>query len=197
MIEHDPSKPSDTEWLKELPNKLTLARIASIPILLLLYPFDYKQLNVFCALVFFFAAVTDYFDGYLARKYQSVTPLGALLDPIADKMLVAASLVLLAYTHRIHAILAGVLICRDIGVNGLRLLALEEGRPIEVSDFGKWKTFVLSIAIFCLMVNEPLFGLPFREVGMLSLWASLGLSLYSAWLYGKAFWDSSKTKLLR
>lgn len=197
MIEHDPSKPSDNDWLKELPNKLTLARIASIPILLLLYPFDYQGLNVFCALVFLFAAFTDYLDGYLARKYQSVTPLGALLDPIADKMLVAASLVLLAYNHRIHAILAGVLICRDIGVNGLRLLALEEDRPIEVSDFGKWKTFVLSIAIFCLMVNEPLFGLPFREVGMLALWVSLGLSLYSAWLYGKAFLDSGKSSLLR
>jgi CDP-diacylglycerol--glycerol-3-phosphate 3-phosphatidyltransferase len=197
MNEHDPSRRSDTDWLKELPNKLTLARIASIPILLLLYPFDHKTLNVFCALIFFFAALTDYLDGYLARKYQSVTPLGKLLDPIADKMLVAASLVLLAYTHRVHAILAGVLICRDIGVNGLRLLSLEEGRSIEVSDFGKWKTFVLSIAIFCLMVNEPLFGLPFREVGMLALWVSLGLSLYSAWLYGKAFLADSKISLLR
>jgi CDP-diacylglycerol--glycerol-3-phosphate 3-phosphatidyltransferase len=182
-------------WLKRLPNKLTLARIAAIPFLLIVYPLDFRFLNIFCAVVFAFAALTDYLDGYLARKYESVTPLGALLDPIADKMLVAAALVLLAHAKNVPPLLAGILICRDIGVSGLRLLALEQRLTIEVSDFGKWKTVLQDIAIVCLMINEPLFDLPLRAVGMLTLWGAVALSLYSAWTYGRSFWEKAKTEL--
>jgi CDP-diacylglycerol--glycerol-3-phosphate 3-phosphatidyltransferase len=182
-------------WLKRLPNKLTLARIASIPFLLIVYPLDFYAIKILCALVFAFAAATDYFDGYLARKYESVTPLGALLDPIADKMLVAAALVLLAHARSVPPLLAGVMICRDIGVSGLRLLALEQRLTIEVSDFGKWKTVLQDVAIVCLMINERLFDLPLRGVGMLTLWAALVLSLYSAWMYGRSFWEKAKIAL--
>ncbi len=179
------------DWLKHLPNKLTLARIAAIPLLLLIYPF-LPSLNVFCAVLFAVAALTDLLDGYLARKYGNVTPLGALLDPIADKMLVAASLVLLANSQVIPAFVAGLLICRDIGVNGIRLLALEQNMKVEVSEFGKWKTTILSVAIFCLFVNERLFDLPFREVGMVALWAGVALSLWSAWSYARGFLQKTK-----
>jgi CDP-diacylglycerol--glycerol-3-phosphate 3-phosphatidyltransferase len=182
-----PKLNDSAEFLKSLPNKLTLARIAAIPILLLLFPLKISKLNVFCAVIFALAAMTDYFDGYLARKYQSVTPLGALLDPIADKMLIAASLLLLAANGVIPAFVAALMICRDIGINGIRLMAMEQGRTIKVSEFGKWKTFIQSIAIFCLMVDQPLFGLPFRLVGMLTLWIALGLSLYSGWQYATGY----------
>lgn len=179
-------------WLKRLPNKLTLARMASIPFLLIVYPLDFDALNILCAWVFAFAAATDYLDGYLARKYDSVTPLGALLDPIADKMLVASSLLLLAHARSVPPLLAGILICRDIGVSGLRLLALEQRLTIEVSDFGKWKTVLQDIAIVCLMINRPFLGLPLRGIGMLTLWAALALALYSAWMYGRSFWEKAK-----
>lgn len=182
-------------WLKSLPNKLTLARIAAIPLLLVLFPIGTTALNYFCALIFATAAFTDYLDGYLARKYDVVTPLGSLLDPIADKMLVAAALVLLANAQVLPAFVAALLICRDIGVSGIRLLAQQQGMVIEVSDFGKWKTFVMSVAVTCLMVNESLFGWPWRMVGMLTLWTSLALSLYSAYAYGTAYLQKAKISL--
>ena len=186
-----------TEWLKNLPNKLTLARIGAIPLLLVLYPLQLgTTINVISAVIFLLAALTDLLDGYLARKYQNVTPLGALLDPIADKMLVAASLVLLASTHAAPALLAGLLICRDIAVNGVRLLALEQGITVAVNDLGKWKTAATMVAIFCLFINDNHFlGLPFRTVGMIALWLGLGLSLYSAWTYGRGYLEKSKIGL--
>lgn len=193
MSSNSPHHPHRTAWLRTLPNKLTIARMAAIPLLLLLYPLNIPKLNIVCAVIFAAAAITDWVDGYVARKYHAVTPLGALLDPIADKMLVAAALVLLAYNRVAPAFIAALLICRDIGINGIRLMALEQGRVIAVNEFGKWKTALTSVSIFCLMVNAPLFGLPFRTVGMLSLWVALGLSLYSAWLYGQAFITTPKS----
>ena len=182
------------QWLKHLPNKLTIARILVIPLLLVLYPLT-DALHVPCAVVFALASATDLLDGYLARKYGNVTPLGALLDPIADKMLVAASLVLLANSGAVPALLAGLLICRDIGVNGIRLMAMERNLKIEVSDFGKLKTMVLLGAIFCLMINQRIWEIPFREIGMISLWIGLLLSLYSAWNYAERFLQMSKIDL--
>jgi CDP-diacylglycerol--glycerol-3-phosphate 3-phosphatidyltransferase len=184
------------DWLRNLPNKLTLARIAAIPLLLAVYPaavaLDSAFLAALFAVTFAVAAVTDLVDGYLARKYGNVTPLGALLDPIADKMLVAASLVLLASSKAVPSFLAALLICRDIGVNGIRLLALEQQITVQVNDLGKWKTTILSVAIFCLFVYKRLWGLPFTEVGMVGMWVGLGLSLYSAWTYGRGFLQKSK-----
>ena len=97
------------QWLKNLPNKLTIGRILVIPVLLVGYPLT-EALHLPCAILFALAAVTDLLDGYLARKYGNVTPLGALLDPIADKMLIAATLVLLANAGAIPALLAGLLV---------------------------------------------------------------------------------------
>lgn len=180
-------------WLKALPNRLTFLRIAAIPLLLVLYPLQFRPVDILCGLIFMVAAFTDFLDGYLARKYQAVTPLGKLLDPIADKMLVAATLVLLAAVGTVPAFLAGLMICRDIGVSGLRLVALQEHLHIEVSDYGKWKTATQGVAILCLLLGrpipgvEPLFGLPLFQIGMVALWIALILSFISAWMYGKSF----------
>lgn len=183
-------------WLKRLPNKLSLTRIAAVPLLLGVYPlattFDSKALKFVCALIFTIAAITDVLDGYLARRYGSVTPFGALLDQVADKVLVAAALVLLASAKAAPAFLAAILICRDLAVNGIRLLALEQNLRIEVNDFGKAKTATLCVAIGCLFVYHPLWNLPFYEVGMICLWAAVGLSLYSGWTYGRNYLQQAK-----
>jgi CDP-diacylglycerol--glycerol-3-phosphate 3-phosphatidyltransferase len=181
-------------WLRHMPNKLTLARIAVIPLLLLLHPFFPKQLNILCAVIFALGAFTDFLDGWLARKYDNVTALGALLDPIADKMLIAAALVLLAASGKAPAFVCALIICRDIAVNGVRLLALERGRTVAVSEYGKWKTAVLCLAIFCLFINETRGGVPYRGIGMVSLWAALGLALYSGWAYGRAYLVESESR---
>jgi len=178
---------SRKQFLKQLPNKLTIGRIAVIPVLLILYPLDIDVLNIFCAALFAIASFTDFLDGYLARKYDSVSALGALLDPIADKMLAASCLLLLAYAKTIFPLMAGLLICRDIAINGIRLVSLKYNYDIVVSEVGKWKTGFLGVAILCLLINRPVFDLPINLIGMITLWIGLGLSLYSGWEYAQSF----------
>jgi len=180
-----------TNWLKGLPNKLSLLRIAAVPVLLLLYPIA-PSLGILCGFIFAMAAITDVVDGYVARRYGMVSPLGALLDQVADKTLVAAALVLLANAGILPSFIAALLICRDIAVNGVRLMALERQVVIEVSDFGKLKTVLLSIGITCLLINRPLFDLPLREIGMICMWLGLALSIYSGWAYSHAFLTNTK-----
>ncbi len=187
------SQEKSSEIFKGLPNKLTLFRMLAIPVLLFLFPLDFDALNTFCAFLFAVAAWTDFFDGFIARRFQMESRLGKLIDPIADKLLTTAGMVLLIANHTIWAWLAGFLLCRDIAMSGLRLVAREQGIDIAVNWFGKWKTFFLDTAIFCLMVRKPLFGWPFYEVGMICLWVSVFLSFYSAWLYFRDFF--SKTLL--
>ena len=178
----------DQKWIKDLPNQLTLFRIAVVPILLVLFPLGFDALTLFCAFLFAIASITDGLDGIIARQFDSVTKLGVILDPIADKMLTAAGLILLAHDHRIPAWMAGVLLCRELAVSGLRHMAAMHNIEIQVSGIAKWKTFTLDVAITCMMVNRPMFGWPWVEVGMLSLWISLIISVYSAWEYGDKFW---------
>jgi len=187
--------PVRTPWLKQLPNQLTLGRVAVIPILLLLYPLDFHFIKVVCAFLFAIAALTDILDGYLARKNASVSQLGALLDPLADKMLVAAGLLLVVNEDSLWTWMAGLLLCRDIGISSLRMVAMEQGFSISVNIYGKLKTIVQDVMIFCLMINQPFLDLPLKEIGWLCAWAALGLSLWSGWLYAAEFWEKSKHRL--
>ncbi|MEZ4741452.1 MAG: CDP-diacylglycerol--glycerol-3-phosphate 3-phosphatidyltransferase [Bdellovibrionota bacterium] len=181
-----------TKWLRDLPNQLTLFRIAIVPLLLLLFPLDFRPLKLFCAFMFALAAISDWLDGFIARRYDSITKLGKILDPIADKILTAAALVLLTDAQVIYAWVAGLFLCRELAVSGLRHMAAQQQIEIQVSPLGKWKTFILDVALTCMMVNEPLFGWPWVEVGMICLWTSLLISLYSAWEYGTKFWKMVK-----
>lgn len=179
-------------WLKDLPNQLTLIRIAVVPILLILYPLGIESIKLFCAALFMLAAMTDWLDGFLARKFKAESKLGALLDPIADKMLTCTALLLIASSHAIWAWLAGTLLCREIAMSGIRLVASQQGITINVSLLAKFKTLFLDVALVCLLVNKPLFNWPFQEVGMISIWFALGCSLYSAYLYCREFWKTAK-----
>lgn len=175
------------DWMSGLPNKLTLARVLAIPILMVIYPFDLIGLRVVAAFVFLAAALTDFLDGFIARKYHMETKAGALLDPIADKLLVVTGLVLLVASGALYSWLAVLLIGREFVISGMRLIALEHRFNIQVNQFGKLKTGFQVAGIFCLMINKPLFDLPLRVIGMLSLWIALCLSIYSAYLYWQEF----------
>ena len=181
--------------MRELPNKLTIARICAVPILLIAYPIDWPLINASCALLFGAAAITDFLDGYLARKYKSVTKLGILLDPVADKILTGAALILVAYAHATPIWVAGALLCREMAVNGLRLVAMEQNIQIKVSGLGKLKTIALDIALFCLLFRRDWFGVPFLHVGMISIYAALAISYFSAWQYCREFMDTRKDSL--
>lgn len=178
---------SKVPWFSHLPNQLTLARMFAIPFLLFVYPFGFPFTNVLCALVFAAAGVTDILDGYLARKYGQETKMGALLDPVADKMLSGACLILLADSQALPAWICGFLLCREIAVSGMRLIAAESGHTIKVSAFGKLKTIVQDVAIFCLLMGSDYFEIPFRVTGMICVWAALIVSLYSGYLYFEEF----------
>lgn len=178
--------------IKDLPNQLTLIRIAVVPILLILFPFGIDGLRLFCALLFAIAGMTDWLDGVVARQFKLESKLGALIDPIADKMLTGTGLILLAHSHDLWAWMAGTLLCRELVLSGLRQVAQQQGIVIQVNSLGKWKTLFLDVAIVCLMVNRPLFGWPFTQVGMVCIWAALFFSLYSAWLYIQEFWQKSQ-----
>jgi CDP-diacylglycerol--glycerol-3-phosphate 3-phosphatidyltransferase len=182
---------SKAPWLGQLPNQLTLARILAIPFLLFVYPIGLQTTNVICALVFGLAGLTDILDGYLARLYKQESRLGALLDPIADKMLSGASLILLADSQALPAWICGFLLCRDVAVSGMRMIALEDGHTIKVSAFGKFKTILQDVGIFCLMMGQDMFDIPFRITGMISIWLALAVSLYSGYLYFEEFLDNS------
>lgn len=175
------------------PNRLTLSRVAAIPLILLIYPLNFTFTNYLCTAIFCFAALTDYLDGYLARKYNQVTTFGALLDPIADKMLTAAALVLLSHAKQLPPIVAGLLLCRDALISGVRLIGQEQNIKIEVSQIGKFKTAILDFGMAFLFLREEEFmSLPAHTIGMLCVWLGLVLSLYSAFLYLQSFLQKAK-----
>ena len=189
-----PAANSKVHWLSQFPNQLTIARILSIPFLLTFYPLSFQTTNVICAVVFALAGITDILDGYFARRYGQESRIGALLDPIADKMLAAACLILLASVGALEAYICGLLLCRDIAVTGMRLVAAEEGFSIPVSNLGKIKTIIQDVAIFCLMIREDLFDIPFHLSGRIAIWVALAVSLYSGYRYLRNFLEISTTK---
>jgi CDP-diacylglycerol--glycerol-3-phosphate 3-phosphatidyltransferase len=176
---------SELESDKELqfdntPNRLTLLRIAFVPLVVGLLFIKTPLGDFFAALAFSLAAITDYFDGYIARTRKLVTVYGKLMDPLADKFLVVCSLVMLQYLSRIHPVIVMLLVCRELGITGLRALASAEGVVISASGGGKWKTATQMVAIPFLMLKSRPFGIPIFEIGMGLLYISLAMSLWSA-----------------
>lgn len=178
---------SQAGWIKALPNQLTMFRIAVVPLFIVLAPWDYEPLNYVSGFLLLMAAITDWLDGFIARSFNVESRLGAVLDPLADKLIIAAAFVVLAARYPAFSPLFSVLMVRELGVTGLRHVALEKGVTLSVNSFGKLKTFAIDTAIICLTVGGELFGWPWREVGFVSLVIGTGLSLYSAWLYWKIF----------
>jgi cardiolipin synthase (CMP-forming) len=181
------------QW--NLPNLLTYARLAAVPLVvaLLFWPAEYwmrwSALAIFVA-----AAITDFLDGYLARAWSQQSSLGRMLDPIADKLLVAATLLVLAADKVITGWslwAAIVILCREILVSGLREFLAELRVSVPVSTIAKWKTTVQLVAIGFLIAGpageEILPGT--TQIGVVLLWAAAILTLYTGWDYMKASYD--------
>lgn len=165
-------------------NQLTVARIALIPLLLLAFYLLPKPLAYYAsASIFALAAATDWLDGYLARRWGEITPFGRFLDPVADKLLVATSLVLLVEAGLAPGVLAAVIIGREILIGALREWLAEQAQVVHVSNLGKWKTAVQMISLEALLLNEQLFGLNMHAVGLFLLWLATGLTLWSGYKY--------------
>lgn len=178
------------------PNRLTLLRMAAVPAVIYFLTWKTFQGDIIACVIFSLAAITDWFDGYLARAYQSVTIFGKLMDPLADKFLVVSTLIMLQELGRIHPFLVMVLICREMGITSLRALASSEGVIIAAGSGGKWKAALQMIAIPFLIVSVNLFGGVSADlIGTWLMYISVFLSLTSASTYVIEFFRGLKEKL--
>lgn len=169
--------------MSKLPLYLTLLRIAlTLPVLIL------ARENTFWAnwiAVFFFivASITDYYDGYYARKLNSVTNLGKFLDPVADKILVSSLLVLFIYQGKVDIWMVIIFIARDTLISGLRAAASADGQIIAARATGKWKAALQMCTIPMLILAPTDFIFSLQTIGYYLLWLSVVLSLVSGWEY--------------
>lgn len=177
-----------------LPTLLTLLRIALIPVLAIFFyvPWDYS--NIATTFIFFIAGVTDWLDGYLARKMEIETKFGAFLDPVADKIMVAFVLVLLVEAEASiwMTLPAAIIIGREITISSLREWMAELGQraTVKVSQLGKWKTSAQMLAIACLLYRDEIAGVSMNIFGLVMLYIAAALTLWSMMSYLKAAYTS-------
>jgi len=176
-----------------LPNLLTLARVAAVPLIVIIMLSDTRDAGFWAAAIFGAAAVTDFIDGWLARKWGVVTVLGKFLDPLADKLIVMAALIMLIPSGRIPAWAVFLVLAREIIVTGLRSIASSEGIVIDASDLGKYKTIYQMVAIPGLLlhydyywffgVRSDLLHVNMHNFGMFFFVIALALTLWSGFDY--------------
>ena len=186
-----PTEPFDQMTFHTTPNYLTLLRVVFVPgVIFFLYQHTFLC-DLIAALIFGLASLTDYLDGYLARKYKIETVYGKLMDPLADKFLVICTLIMLQSLDRMSPIVVMLLVCRELAITGLRALASAERVIVAASTGGKWKTATQMIAIPCLMIRD-VYGVPLFQIGLWLTYISLGLSLWSAQDYVVDFFRGLK-----
>ena len=183
--------------LLNLPNLLTLARIAAVPVVLVLMLSDSRASGLWAAAVFGIAAVTDFLDGWLARKWGIVTVLGKFLDPLADKLIVMVALIMLIPLDRVPAWAVFLILGREMVVTGLRSIASSEGIVIDASELGKYKTIYQMVAIPGLMLHYNynwLFGVELNvfqvnmhNFGIFFFYIAFALTLWSGFEYLQKF----------
>ena len=171
-----------------LPNLLSLFRIAIIPVLVYLLTFTDPASGLLAALLFLLASLTDYFDGYLARRYGTVSDLGKILDPLADKLIIVAALIMLTAMDRsaepeVPAWLVVLIVARETAVTLLRGIALAEGIVMAAEELGKYKFLLQALAVFTLMVHYPYLGIDFYVVGIYFLVVATAVALWSGVYY--------------
>ena len=183
--------------LLNLPNLLTLARVAAIPVVMVLMLSDSRSSGMWAAFIFTIAAITDFVDGWLARKWQVVTVLGKFLDPLADKLIVMAALIMLIPLDRVPAWAVFMILAREMIVTGLRSIASSEGIVIDASELGKYKTIYQMVAIPGLMLHYDFywfFGLEWsvfhvnaHNFGIFFFYIALVLTMWSGIDYLRKF----------
>lgn len=168
------------------PNLLTLIRIGTVPVLVMLLLFPGRAPSAVAAAVFLGATITDFLDGYIARNYGSGSTVGKFLDPLADKLLVTAALIMLAGMPRLPRIPAWIVVVfasREILVTGLRAVAAAEGQIIAAEELGKYKMVLQAIAVQALLIHYTYFDIDFFAAGLFILWIALVLSVWSGLEY--------------
>lgn len=183
-----------------LPNRLTLLRIVLIPVIILVYIFPYAQfhieprvftfgtvslsvVNLICLGIYFLAAITDMFDGMIARKYNLMTTFGKFADPIADKMLTTTMFLLFLYRGLVPVVPVILMLCRDIIVDGCRMVAASNGKVVSAQMMGKLKTVLQMVTVALVLLNNLPFELWRLPVTSIMLWFSTFVSVASGVSY--------------
>ena len=169
-----------------LPNKLTMLRIALIPVFVICFYLPVKHNMLIAAAVFIVAYITDAIDGHLARKRNLVTDFGKLMDPIVDKLLSSTALIMLSACGYIHPVATVIILSREMFISGVRLVCAEKGKVVAASIWGKLKTVSQAISIGAVMILYPLAGLLSPELGnvlkiitQVLVWISVALAVVS------------------
>ncbi len=186
-----------------IPLALTLGRVAAIPVVLALFYVEWPHARQWACVLFVLAAITDWLDGHLARRWNQTSKFGAFLDPVADKLLVAVSLVMLLRDREqqgqgdVMAVLVAIIIGREITISALRewLAELGQRTTVAVSSIGKIKTAVQMTAIGMLIWQQTFLGLPIYDLGFVLLFIAAALTMWSMAIYLRAAWPLLKESM--
>jgi CDP-diacylglycerol--glycerol-3-phosphate 3-phosphatidyltransferase len=175
-----------------LPTTITFFRIGLIPLFVVVFYLPFTWANIAATAIFGLASITDWVDGYLARRLKQESLFGAFLDPVADKLMVVVAIVLLVEAHpSIYIALPSVvIIAREISISALRewMAGLGDSAIVQVSFIGKAKTAMQLISLLLMIYSEPFYDLPIFDIGLVSYYVAAILTIYSMIIYLKAAW---------
>jgi CDP-diacylglycerol--glycerol-3-phosphate 3-phosphatidyltransferase len=175
--------------LKQIPNMLTVSRVLIIPVIIAVMSIDRHAVlsSRIAAVLFIYACITDFLDGFFARLFKASSAFGRVLDPIADKLLIASIMIILVHQKKADFLPAIAIVCREILVSGLREFLAKLSVSMPVSRLAKFKTFIQMLAIIILVLGDEGSGLPFiNSIGRIALWIAAGLTLFTGYAYLKA-----------
>jgi CDP-diacylglycerol--glycerol-3-phosphate 3-phosphatidyltransferase len=162
------------------PNVLTITRMAASPLIVVLLIFPGSRFAAFlAALIFSIASITDYFDGYFARKWNMVSNFGKVMDPLADKLIVSSSIIMMASCGWIEGWIVCVILGRELAVTGLRSIIAESGQDVSASSLGKYKTGFQIAAIIPLLLHYTYLGIDFHRIGSFLLYIAMIFTVWS------------------
>lgn len=165
-----------------IPNKLSMLRILLVPIIIYLLFINSLTSSVVALIIFILAALTDKYDGYYARKYNSITTLGKILDPLADKLLIIGVFTAFVQIGVLSTWPLLIIVARELAVTGLRVVAADQGSVIPANIWGKTKTTIQMITAVVLIINPKIFDLPFILTEAL-VWLTVLITIYSGYTY--------------
>jgi CDP-diacylglycerol--glycerol-3-phosphate 3-phosphatidyltransferase len=181
-----------TSLQKRLPMIATSARFFIAPFLYFVLWSDTPQIRYLVAVLFILGSITDWLDGYWARKFNAASNMGKFMDPIADKVLVLTALVILLQMRRIDPITPAIIMSRDIFIGGLRSVAAADNVIIDAKPMGKYKTALQMFAIPCMFLDINLGPVTLLRIGQIGIWISTALSVISAVEYTRGYFKSKK-----
>ncbi len=166
-----------------LPNKLTLIRMALVPVFIACFYMPLKAWNYIALIVFSLAYITDVLDGYYARKYNLITDFGKLMDPIADKLIAASALIMLTSMGMINPLAVTIMVAREFLISGFRMVSAGKGKVIAADRFGKLKTLSQVVAIILTLLQEDVFRILGFPLDKYVVWIAVFFTVFSAARY--------------